>query len=69
MRAVRRQMDRFAALGRPAVILCSPRVRPLIRGLLERRAPLVAVLSQAEIAPEARVRSVGIVSLEGEEAA
>jgi flagellar biosynthesis protein FlhA len=63
-RAVRRQMERMVALGHSPVVLCSPRVRPLLRGMLERSAPSVAVLSQAEIAPGTTVRSVGLVTIE-----
>jgi flagellar biosynthesis protein FlhA len=63
-RAVKRQMERMNSLGHPQVILCSPRARPLLRAVLERRAPSVAVLSHAEIAPEAKLKSVGLITLE-----
>lgn len=67
-RAVRRQAERMVALGHSPVILCSQRARPLLRAMLERTAPSVAVLSHAELAPEARVKSVGLVTLEGTDA-
>jgi flagellar biosynthesis protein FlhA len=63
-RTVKRQMERLNALGHPQVILSSPRARPLLRAALERRAPSVAVLSHAEIAPEAKIKSVGLITLE-----
>ena len=69
VRAVKRQMERLAALGHSPVLLCGPAARPLMRALLERSAPGVAVLSHAEIAPEVRVRSVGLVQIGAEEEA
>ncbi len=64
VRAVKRQMERMNSLGHPQVILCSPRARPLLRAVLDRRAPSVAVLSHSEIAPEAKIKSVGLITLE-----
>jgi flagellar biosynthesis protein FlhA len=64
-RATKRQLERMSALGHRPVLLCSPRARPLMRAVLERRAPSAAVLSHAEVAPEAKVRSVGLISVEG----
>ena len=63
VRAVKRQMERLAALGHAPVLLCGPAARPLMRALLERRAASAVVLSHAEIAPEAKVKSVGLVEL------
>ena len=53
-------LDRLVALGHSPVVLCGPTARPLVRTLLERRAPTVAVLSHNEIAPGVRVRSAGL---------
>jgi flagellar biosynthesis protein FlhA len=64
-RAARRQMERLISLGHPPVLLCSPRARPLVRAVLERRLPSAAILSHAEIAPEAKIKSVGLITLEG----
>ena len=63
-RAVKRHVERMGALGHAPVLLCSPRLRPLVRAALERRAPSVTVLSHAEIAPESKVKSVGVVGLD-----
>jgi len=68
-RATKRQMERLISLGHPPVILCSPRARPLVRAVLERRAASAAVLSHAEIAPEAKLKSVGLITLEGSDEA
>ncbi len=65
MRRIRRQLDRMVAMGHSPVLICAPRSRPLVRALLERRLPAAVVLSHAEIAPEAKVKSVGLVSVEG----
>ena len=64
VRAIRRQMERLAALGYPAIVLCGPGARPLLRALLERQAPTVTVLSHSEIAAEAKVKSVGLIGPE-----
>ena len=61
VRGIKRGLDRLVALGHAPVLLCAPTARPLVRALLERRAPTIAVLSHAEIAPEAKVKSAGIV--------
>ncbi len=64
-RATRRQMERLISLGHSPVLLCSPRARPLVRAALERRVPSAAILSHAEIAPEAKIKSIGLITLEG----
>jgi flagellar biosynthesis protein FlhA len=64
-RAARRQFERLISLGHAPVLLCSPRARPLARAALERRVPSAAILSHAEIAPEATLKSMGLVALEG----
>jgi flagellar biosynthesis protein FlhA len=48
------------------VILCSSQARYLVRNALEREFPEVAVLSVVEIAPDYKVKSVGIITLEQE---
>jgi len=63
-RAATRQFERMAALGHSPVVVCSPEARRLMSALLARRAPTAAVLSWAEIAGEARVKSVGVVSVD-----
>ncbi|HUU55664.1 MAG TPA: flagellar biosynthesis protein FlhA [Armatimonadota bacterium] len=64
VRSIKRQMERLVALGHSPLLLCGPAARPLVRALLERRAPAVSVLSHAEIDPEARLKSVGIAGLD-----
>jgi flagellar biosynthesis protein FlhA len=66
VRGLKRGMERLLARGHAPVLLCSPSVRPLVRALIERRAPTLTVLSHAEIAPEAKVRSVGLAGVDSE---
>ncbi len=43
------------------VLLTSPSIRPAVRSIVERIRPATSVLSQAEISPRARVRTLGSV--------
>ncbi len=58
-------MERAAAAGHQAVVLCSPVIRAAVRKLVARVLPRLAVISYNEVAPNAQVQSVGMVSLEG----
>ena len=44
--------------GIQPVLLASPNNRPFVRSLLERSLPTIAVLSQAEIYPKAKIKTV-----------
>jgi flagellar biosynthesis protein FlhA len=57
--AVRTAFERQAEAGETPVLLTSPLVRPHVRALLERFRPTTAVMSQSEIAPRVRIRTVG----------
>jgi len=59
-----RMLEDSAALGREAVILCSPRVRPFLRSLLERPLPRSAVLSHNDIADDAQIEVVGTLRVD-----
>jgi flagellar biosynthesis protein FlhA len=43
------------------VLLTSPAVRPYVRSIVERFRPVTVVLSQNEIHPRARIRTLGQV--------
>ncbi|MCS6922035.1 MAG: flagellar biosynthesis protein FlhA [Elioraea sp.] len=58
---LRDAFDRAAAAGEQAALLVSPHLRPHLRAVIERFRPATPVLSQAEIHPRARVRTVGTV--------
>jgi flagellar biosynthesis protein FlhA len=60
------QARRLSAAGHPGVLLCSPGARPLVRALLQRQLPHVAVLSHAEIAEGVETRSLGVVMLDAD---
>ena len=53
----------LAQTGQPA-ILCSPYLRPYLRGFLERALPHVPVLSYAEVISAGTVRTVALVKAE-----
>jgi len=61
MTKLREAMDRAATAGEAAVLLVSPAVRPHVRAVVERFRAATAVLSQAEIHPRARIRTVGSI--------
>ena len=61
MTRLRDAFDRAAAAGEAPVLLVSPGLRAHIRAIVERFRPATVVLSQAEIFPRARIRTVGQV--------
>ena len=48
----------FTALHAP-VLLTSPAIRPFVRSIVERFRPMTTVMSQNEIHPKARIKTVG----------
>lgn len=56
-----RAVERAAANGEEAVVLCSPAIRPALKRLTARILPRLSVLSYNEIASNAQVQSVGMV--------
>jgi flagellar biosynthesis protein FlhA len=61
---VRRESERMVSLGHQPLVLCAPRIRPVLRQLVERAVPTLVALSYVEVAPGVAVESVGMVSLE-----
>ena len=59
MQAFRAAFEQPSAEG--AVLLCSGGVRPHVRAIVERLRPSTPVMSQAEVHPRARIRTVGTV--------
>jgi flagellar biosynthesis protein FlhA len=57
--AVRLKFDQAAETGQVPALLCSPLIRPFVRSIIERFRPLTTVLSQNEIHPQARIRTIG----------
>jgi len=56
---VRQTFERFAMQGETPVLLTSPMVRPYVRSIIERFRPVTVVISQAEIHPKARIKTLG----------
>lgn len=59
--AVRVLFDELAQQGESPVLLTSPLVRPYVRSIVERFRPSTVVLSQNEIHPKAKIRTLGQV--------
>ena len=59
--AVRDEYDIFAKQGESPVLLTSPNVRPYVRSVIERFRPQTCVMSQNEIHPKAKIKTLGQV--------
>lgn len=57
--AVRQAFDQQAISGESPILLTSPGIRPFVRSIVERFRPQTVVLSQNEIHPKARIRTLG----------
>ena len=57
--SVRQTFERFAVMGEVPVLLTSPGIRPYVRSIIERFRPLTVVMSQAEIHPKAKIKTLG----------
>jgi flagellar biosynthesis protein FlhA len=56
---VRQRFEEAAQAGEGPVLVTSTAIRPFVRGLVERFRAQTTVLSQAEIHPRARLKTVG----------
>ncbi len=61
IRGVRDAFERAALAGEAAVLLTSPGIRPYVRSIIERFRGQTVVMSQNEIHPRARLKTVGMV--------
>ncbi|CAG0902156.1 unnamed protein product [Cyprideis torosa] len=59
--AVRAIYDEFGREGETPVLLTSPNVRPYVRSVIERFRPQTMVMSQNEIHPKAKIKTLGQV--------
>jgi flagellar biosynthesis protein FlhA len=57
--AVRQSFERFAMQGEAPVLLTSPLIRPFVRSIIERFRPATVVMSQNEIHPKAKIKTLG----------
>jgi flagellar biosynthesis protein FlhA len=55
----RATFERFAMQGDTPVLLTSPVTRPYVRSIIERFRPMTVVMSQSEIHPKARIKTLG----------
>lgn len=56
---MRHQFDKFVAMGEQPALLTSPVIRPYVRSIIERFRPQTVVMSQNEIHPKAKIRTLG----------
>ena len=61
IRVVREVFERAAMVGENPVLLTGPQIRPYVRSIIERFRGQTVVMSQNEIHPKARLRTVGTV--------
>ena len=61
IRAVRETFERAALQGESPVLLTSPMVRPYIRSIVERFRGQTVVISQNEVHPKARLKTLGAI--------
>ncbi len=59
--AVRDKYDALAAEGEMPVLLTSPAIRPYVRSVIERFRPQTVVMSQNEVHPKAKLKTMGAV--------
>ena len=57
--AVRNTFERQAMMGEAPVLLTSPTIRPFVRTIIERFRPMTVVMSQNEIHPKVKIKTVG----------
>jgi flagellar biosynthesis protein FlhA len=60
---ISRSVEVFGKMNFQPVLLCSPAVRSHLKRLTERFFPQLAIISHNEITPEARIHSLGVVTL------
>ena len=58
---VRDVYEEFSKEGESPVLLTSPNVRPYVRSVIERFRPQTMVMSQNEIHPKAKIKTLGQV--------
>jgi flagellar biosynthesis protein FlhA len=56
---LRTNFERQAMMGETPVLLTSPGIRPFVRSIVERFRPMTTVMSQNEVHPKARIKTVG----------
>jgi flagellar biosynthesis protein FlhA len=57
--AVRKTFEQHAMMGETPVLMTSPAIRPYVRSIVERFRPSTVVLSQNEVHPRAKIKTLG----------
>lgn len=58
---VRETFDRFAMMGEAPALLTSPGMRPHVRSIIERFRPATMIMSQNEVHPRVKIKTLGQV--------
>ncbi len=58
---IRKAYEKFTQMGESPVLLCSASVRPYVRSVVERFRNHTVVMSQTEIHPRAKIKTLGTV--------
>ncbi len=58
---LRNSFERQAMMGEAPILLTSPGIRPYVRSIIERFRPVTVVMSQNEVHPKAKIKTVGQV--------
>jgi len=58
---IRNVFERQAMMGESPVLLTSPTIRPFVRSIIERFRPMTIVMSQNEIHPKVKIKTVGSI--------
>ncbi len=58
---VRKVFEEFAMQGQAPVLMTSPSIRPYVRSIIERFRPTTVVMSQNEIHPKAKIKTLGVI--------
>ena len=59
--ALNQIMERQAMLGESPTLLTSPMIRPYVRSIVERVRPVTTIMSQNEVHPKARIKTLDTV--------
>ena len=59
--AIREGYERFSDEGEVPILLTSPTIRPYVRSIVERFRPTTIIMSQNEVHPKARLKTLGMV--------
>ena len=63
LRSIHQTLERLGQLPVQPILLCSPVIRRHLKKLLDRFLPQVVVLSHSELTSQAKIQSLGMVSL------